>query len=248
VAAGLAALRKPATKLGRQVDLEIDLAVTRALLGEPREAIRSLDQIARVQPHSEIAARARYEIGEIHRRLGRFEKARSEYEESLKERRGTPYSDLAQRKSTAIAARSQAMERLRDAPRVLDAWSKMRAANTDSLGAQLELQAKFEDLATQQLRVAEIDLLELGQPLVSLDEFQAVLTRFPGSMQSARAAFGIAYVYDHELHDAERARAAYAAVARDYPDTPQGRDAQAKLEQSGESGSEGEVQQPSLPR
>ena len=248
VAASLTSLRKSAAKLGRQADLEIEIAVTQALLGEPREAIASLDQLARAQSRTETAARARYEIGEIHRRLGRFEKARSEYDESLKERRGASVSELAQRKSSAIVARNQAKQRLREAPQVIAAWNATRATSADSLGPRLEAEAKYEELANQQLRLAEIDLLELGQPLVALEEFREVLARFPGSMQSARAAFGIAFVYDRELHDRERAHEAYAAVARDYADSPQGREAQSILDRWEDGGAGSEVKEPSTPR
>ena len=117
----------------------------------------------------------------------------------------------------------------------------MREGGTDSLGLRVETEAKYEAMANQQLRMAEIDLFDLGQPLTALDEFQQVLTRFPGSLQSARAAFGIAYVYDHELRDRERAHAAYEKVAHDYAGTPQAREAQAILDGWAAPGAGGEV-------
>jgi tetratricopeptide (TPR) repeat protein len=253
-------LRKPAAKLALQVELDIQIAVTRALCGEPGEAIASLDQIARSQPKTETAAIARFEIGEIYRRLGEFEKARTAYDESLREKQSTRISDQAQRRSTAIVARSQALEALRGAPETLERWEAERrrdaaagaeAADTtgvaaeDSLGERIALEAAYEDLAREQLRVAEIDLLDLDQPLVALREFQEVMTRYPGSLQEPRAAFGIAWIYHHELRDAERARQAYGVVVRDYADSPQGREAREILDRWARSGGMPEVESPS---
>jgi TolA-binding protein len=75
------------------------------------------------------------------------------------------------------------------------------------------------------LRIAEIDLLELDQPLAALHEFEAVLKDYPQSLQSPRAAFGIAWIYEHRLRDSARAKQAYEAVVRDYADTPQANEA-----------------------
>ena len=258
----LLALRKPAAKLGLQVDLDIEIAVTRALCGEPGEAIASLDQISRTQPKTETAAVARFEVGEIYRRLGEFDKAREAYDGSLRERQPTRVSEQAQRKSTAIVARSQSLEALRGAPETLARLQAQRsrdaagdaglaagdttgAAAEDSLGERIALEAAYEDLAREQLRVAEIDLLDLDQPLVALREFQEVMNNYPGSLQEPRAAFGIAWIYHHEMQDAERARQAYTLVVRDYADSPQGREAQEILDRWARTGGMPEVEPPS---
>ena len=132
--------------------------------------------------------------------------------------------------------RTQATERLKEAPEILQRWKELEAepvteatpadsANSEKMGGRIQAQAAFEDLASQLLRIAEIDLLELDQPLVALSEFERVLSDYPGSMQEARAAFGIAWIYDHRLRDSSRAKAAYESVARDHAETPQGREA-----------------------
>jgi hypothetical protein len=130
-----------------------------------------------------------------------------------------------------------AAERLREKPDILKRWKELGAepvANTppsdttgagDKLGKRIQAQAAFEDMASQQLRIAEIDLLELDQPLVALSEFEQVLDDYPGSMQEARAAFGIAWIYDHRLRDPARAKTAYESVVRDHAESPQGREA-----------------------
>lgn len=228
----LLGLRKPASRLGRKDELEIEIAITRAFIGEPEEAGEDLDQMARSSPKTDQSARAHYEIGEIRRRLGFYDQARESYEASLREKRGTSVSPLATRKSTAITARSAALEGLRSEDDVLARWRAAQAdsaAANDSLEARIALTAEFEDLASKQLQVAEIDLLELDQPLLALTEFERVLTHYPGSFSAPKAAFGIAWIYDYRLRDVARAQAAYDRVAREFPTTAQGREAQAIL-------------------
>jgi TolA-binding protein len=262
----LQSLRKAAAKLGRQIEHDIELAVTRALRGETEQAIDDLDQIARTRPKTAISARARYEIGEIHRRRGDLKSARTAYDDATREARGTVAVESAQKKSQAIVAREAASERLARAPEVLGKWHRLggslpalvdaplesalhdssaapdtarsaaaadsaRGGAADSLSSRLALAADFEALAAEQLRVAEIDLLDLDQPLVALREFERVLADYPGSFQAPRAAFAVAWIYDRRLRDAPRARDAYAIVAQTYPDSPQGRAAEAILAQ-----------------
>jgi len=284
--AQLVALRKPAAKLGRQAELDLELAVTRALRGEPDAAQDDLDQIARTQPRTDLAARARYEIGEILRRQGDFSKARAAYDESLREKRDAPVAAQAQRKSSAIVLRTTSQDKLRGAKPVVKRWRDAEAGRplepdpkqkgarpaepgtegkksakgdartgadakdpvADSLGAVIAAQAEFESMAAEQLRVAEIDLLDLDQPLVALREFERVLTDYHGSLQGPRAAFAVAWIHDRRLHDATRARAAYERLVQDYPQTPQGREAQFVLEHWDEPGARPEVKNSFLRR
>lgn len=254
----LMALRKPAAKLGRQMEHDVELAVTRALRDEAEEAQDDLDQIARTQPRTELAARARYEIGEILRRQGEFSKARGAYDESLREKRDATISELAQRKSSAIVLRTTSLDKLRGAKAVLQRWQEAKAGRTpepdpkqkparadsalgDSLGAIIAVQAEFESMAAEQFRVAEIDLLDLDQPLVALREFERVLSEYAGSLQSPRAAFAVAWIHDRRLRDEVRARTAYERLVQDYPETPQAREAQFMLEHWNDPGARPEV-------
>ena len=246
----LVALRRPAAKLGLELEHEIEIAVTRALRGEPDEAIDDLDLIVRTKPRSEISARARYETAEIYRRQGDFVKARANYDEALKEKIDASVSARAKRKSNAIVLRTASLDRLRGSKKVLRRWSEVQSDSTvagvDSVGAQVELAAAFEALASDQLRVAEIDLLELDQPLVALHEFERVLTDFGGSLQGPRAAFAIAWIQDRRLRDMPGARAAYERVVREFADTPQGREAQYLLDHWDDPDAHREVQEPFL--
>jgi TolA-binding protein len=240
-------LRKPAAKLGRQVQLDIELAATRSLRGEPEAAIDDLDLIAREAKDArtpDLAARARYEIGEIHRRGNALPQARESYDQVQKEMHDAPVAEEARKKSAAIQARSQSVEKLRRAPDVLRRWrAQPSSPSPDSIQAVAALQNEFEALAHELLRVAEIDLLELDQPLLALREFEQVLQDYAGSLQCPRAAFAIAWICEWRLRDPERARQAYEVVARDYPDTPQGRQARAILD--GQAQSDGAVIEPS---
>jgi TolA-binding protein len=251
----LQSTRKQAAKLGKQVEHDIELAVTRALRGDRKGAIEDLDQIARTRPKSAISSRARYEIGEIHRRSGDLVAARTAYDEAARETNAAPTVAVARKKSSAIASREMSRERLATAPAVLQRWHALggtlpnavaasldaaladtaaavadsavaSATPADSLAARLTLASDFEALAAEQLRVAEIDLLDLDQPLVALREFERVLTHYADSAQAPRAAFAIAWIYDYRLRDRTRARGAYENVAQAYPATAQGRAAQ----------------------
>ncbi len=245
----LTALRKPAAKLGLETEHDVELAVTRALRGEPDEAIDDLDLIVRTKPHTDISARARYETAEIFRRQGEFAKARENYDAALKEKPESSVSARAKRKTNAILLRTGSLDRLRGSKAVLRRWREAQSdsgvavaavaaadtvagavAKVDSVGAQVTLAADFEALAGEQLRVAEVDLLELDQPLVALREFERVLTDFAGSLQGPRAAFAIAWIQDRRLQDMPRARAAYERIVREFADTPQAREAQDLLD------------------
>jgi TolA-binding protein len=243
----LQSLRKSAAKLGRQVELDIELAATSSLRGDPEAALDDLDLIARAAKDArnpEMAARARYEIGEIHRRANQLTKARDAYDQAQKEKPDAVVVEAARKKSQAIQARGAAIDKLRRAPEVLQRWrARPEPPPPDSLTAAAALETDYESLAHELLRVAEIDLLDLDQPLVALREFEQVLHDYPGSLQSPRAAFAIAWIYEWRLRDAERAHAAYAVVARDYPDTPQGRQARAILD--GQASSDAGVIEPS---
>ena len=245
----LQSMRKLAAKQGKQTEHEIELAVTRALRGDPENAREDLDQIARLKPKTAISARARFEIGEIHRRAYDLDAARQAYDDASRETNGIPIIDLARRKSAAIGARKSAQERLANAPEVLKRWGARNGARNaplpaavdslqtsavaaaDSVSAtgvpdELALATDFEAMAAEQLRVAEIDLLDLDQPLVALREFERVLAEYAGSLQAPRAAFAIAWIYDHRLRDPQRAREAYRSVADGFPESAQGRAAE----------------------
>jgi TolA-binding protein len=238
---GLQNLRKRATKLGHEMEHRIEIDVTLSLMGQPDAAIADLDQVARTRSHDDVGAQAWFQLGEIQRRLGRFSKAQEAYAAAERVKPDTPLALEAKKKNAAIQARTQASQELREAPQVLQRW---RAAHgqapqptgaadprgQDSLSAAVEVETKFEKMAAALLRVAEIDLFELDQPRLALREFQRVLTEFPGSGQSPRAAFAIGWIYENNLHDRSRAISAYDGVMRDYPDSPQAREARERYE------------------
>jgi tetratricopeptide (TPR) repeat protein len=231
-------MRDDAEKLQNLAQHDIEIAVTRALQGSPGRAIADLDVIARSNLRAEAAATAYYEIGEIHRRQGDLEDARDSYNEAVRQGADKSVHALAQRKAQAITERLTAMENLKEAEEVLAERRELQGLRPPAPGEeggtlalqdprrQAENQVRFEELAAQLMRVAEIDLVELGQPRLALREYELVLSEFEGSSQSARAAFAIAWIYQHRLNDTEHALRAYRRVLRDYPESPQARDAQ----------------------
>lgn len=273
--AQLMGLRKPAAKLGRQAEHAVEMAVTRALRGAAEDAQDDLDQIARSQPRTDLALRARYEVGEILLRQGDFAKARAAYDEALREKRDGPVAELAQRRSSAIVSRTASVDKLRGAKTAVSRWRDVEAgrpveidpkqkpahpadlkdgkgtkdaatAAGDSLGVIIAVQAEFESMAAEQLRVAEIDLFDLDQPLLALREFERVLTDYKGSLQGPRAAFAVAWIHDRRLRDDKRAHEAYETLVQDYPGTPQAREAQSILEHWNDPGARPEVKSSSL--
>ncbi len=232
----LHSLRKAARKRGFELALRVDLALTVAFLGNPDAAISELDQIARSDPRGNTGAEAQYAIGEIHRRRGNLQAAQQAYDAAQRIARNSDAGQAAIQRGLAIRARAAALEQLKDAPEVLRRWRIVQGQEepadadsdlmgADSTSARLEVDLRFEEFAAHLLRVAEIDLLELDQPRLALREFQRVLRDYPGSGSSARAAFAIGWIYEMVLLDAARALAAYDNVVRDYPRSPQARQA-----------------------
>jgi TolA-binding protein len=235
----LLGLRDDAEKLKLLSQLDIEIAVTRALQGSPGRAIVDLDVIARNNLRYDPAGSAYYEIGEIHRRQGELERARDSYNEAARQGTNQETHRLAREKSQAITERSGAMAKLKDAREVLEARRQLQNLVAPGAGQttltlqdprdEAENQVRFEELATQLMRVAEIDLVELDQPRLALREYQMVLTEFAGSSQGPRASFAIAWIYEHRLSDRGSALRAYEDVLRDYPESPQARDARAMV-------------------
>jgi len=237
----LADMRKAAEKLESQKAWtlpvhDIEMAVTRSLQGSPDRAITDLDAIARSFTRTRIASDAYYEIAEIQRRQGDLDKARESYNQAARENGATAQVKAqATRKSQAIAERAAAMERLKNARQVLEERRQLQGlVAPDAADSVLTLQdprqeaenqVQFEELATSLMRVAEIDLVELDQPRLALREYQMVLSEFPGTSQGPRALFAAAWIYQNRLGDRARALSTYRAVLRDYPDSPQARDA-----------------------
>jgi TolA-binding protein len=230
-------MRDQAEKLRNIAQHDIEIAVTRALQGSPGRAIADLDVIARSNLRAEAAATAYYEIAEIHRRQGDLEEARNSYNEAVRQGTDKSVHNLARRKAQAITERLAAADKLKQAQEVLEERRQLQGlvAPTAGEGDALSLQdprtkaendVRFEELASQLMRVAEIDLVELGQPRLALREYELVLSEFGGSSQSARAAFAIAWIYEHRLNNKVQALEAYRRVLRDYPESPQARDAE----------------------
>lgn len=229
-------LRKPARKLGLELEVRIELALTTAFLGDADQAIDDLDQIARTDVRGQTGARAQFAIGEIQRRRGRLQEALEAYEAAQRVGRNSDLGQQAVQKSVAIRARSAALERLSDAAEVRRRWRVAQGLEApgrddgdllgpDSTDVRLDIELRYAESAGHLLRVAEIDLLELEQPRLALREFQRLLRDYPGSAASARAAYAIGWIYDTVLLDVPRALAAYDVVMRDYPYSPQARQA-----------------------
>jgi TolA-binding protein len=228
-----------ARKVARDQTHRIELAVTRGMLGYPEQALDELDDIARDRPNTPVAAQAYYEMGEIHRREGDFNAARGAYDQVSRQRQGSkvPVTELARAKSIAITARSTAVQQLKDREKVLREWRivngleapdapRVYTSERDSVEAHVTAERQYEAMASQLMRLAEVDLFELDQPRLALREFQRVLEEFPGSTQCPRAAFAIAWIYDNMLADAPRALRAYESITVDYPESVQAREAQ----------------------
>ncbi len=257
---GLDDLRKPARKLGLELGLRVELASTVALLGDPDGAIAELDQIARTDPRGVTGAQAHYAIGEIQRRRGNLREAQVAYDAAQRISRNSDVGQLAQKKSLAIRARGAALEKLENAPEVRRRLRVARGLEApvdadadlmgpDSIRTRLDAELRYEETAAALLRVAEIDLLELDQPRLALREFQRMLRDYPNSGASPRAAFAIGWIYDTVLLDTPRALDAYDAVVREYPGSPQARQAResAHLLRTASSQSTSEVQPSSQP-
>ncbi len=157
-------------------------------------------------PRSSYSAEAYYRIGTIYQeRLDSLGHAQKAFSKVAGEYANSPFAESAIQKSTSI-------KRLME----LD-----RAEESDAGSA--------ERLAEKRFLAAEIQLTRLDEVDVAVSNYSAVVDSFPGTSYAPKAAFAVAWIYDSEKKDRDRAVEMYRRVITLYPRSPQARGAIERL-------------------
>lgn len=104
-----------------------------------------------------------------------------------------------------------------DAKKLLNAYSAFVNANRD------------HELAPEFMFNAGRLSSTTGKPRKAIELFTDLHDNFPGYKKRTEAAYLVAFIYDSQLNDREKARAAYEKVIELYPDSPWADDAQASI-------------------
>jgi TolA-binding protein len=95
-----------------------------------------------------------------------------------------------------------------------------------SISKLLRLRKSIADGGTEgkelvQFDLAEIELFQFDNHDKALRAYEQFLVDFPASELAPKAAYAVAYIYDYVMSDTVKARAAYEAVAAQYPESQQ---------------------------
>ena len=149
-------------------------------------------------PRSIYSAEANYHIGVIYQeKLDSLSKAQKAYAKVAGEYADSEFAAIAIQKSTSIK-------------RLLE----LEQSSGEGAGGH-------EQIAEKRFLAAEIQLTRLGEIDLALTNYTAVLDSFPGTSHAPQAAFAVAWIYDQEKRDRERAVEMYRRVISIYPRSPQ---------------------------
>jgi len=159
-------------------------------------AIDTYKTVAVSYPRSPFSAEAHYRLGEIYQdKLDSLQIAEREFNEVSGQSASSPFADEAISRSSAISK----LLKLRD--------SLKSGAAVDSAGVEFDL--------------AELELFQFKNYVKALGGYKKVLDEYPDSELAPKAAYAIAYIYDVNMGDAQKAREAYEHVVNRYPESQQ---------------------------
>ncbi len=184
-------------------------------------AIDTYKSVAVSYPRSVFSAEAHFRLGEIYQdKLDSLQIAEQQFNEVPGQYAGSPFADEAISRSSAIS-------------KLLKLRSSLESgAAVDSAGVEFDL--------------AEIELFQFKNYDKSLEGYKKMLEKYPDNELAPRAAYAIAYIYDVNLGDAEKARQAYEHVVSRYPASQQAEFARQALTrlQTGQPPEQPPAQQP----
>ena len=179
----------------RRGEVMLLMAEIRERENELDRAIPLLENVASEFPNTPEAAEALYRIGIIRQvRQGDSEAALEAFQSASEQAGGSVYGGMAQ-------------ERRRALEEILSVRESLESAEGDSTAAE----ARF--------RLAENQLLLLGDSRAALDEYRGLLEEFPDSPWAPRAAYALCYIYRYEMADTLAALGAADRLMEDYPES-----------------------------
>jgi len=152
--------------------------------------------VCKMNARTENAAWGWYKRGELHLDFGSITVAKTEFDSAAAQIKSGEVLELALQKSASIAK--------------LQEFRNLLESGSDSIDV---------DVVGTELALAEMYLLELGQPDSALSEYEFVIENYPEDSLAPKAAYGIGWVYAYSKKNREMADSAFAALLKAYPES-----------------------------
>lgn len=177
---------------------EVDLRIgdVHYLLTDTTSAIEVWSDVCWEHPKTENAAWGWYKRGDLHLDFGDVTTAKVEFDSAAAQIRTGEVYELALLKSSSIAR--------------LQEFKNQLAEANDSTDI---------DIVRTELALAEMFILELGQPDSALAQYAYIVENYPDDSLAPKAAYGLGYVYAHSKKDRELADSAFAELLIKYPNS-----------------------------
>ncbi len=189
-------LRKNEDFYSRWPEVDLRIGDVHYLMTDTTSAIEVWSSVCENNYRTENAAWGWYKRGCLHLDFGAMTIAKSEFDSAAAQVSSGEVRELALQKSASIAR--------------LQEFKDMLANGTDSI--------EVEVVGTE-LALAEMYLLELGQPDSALSEYKFIVENYPEDTLAPKAAYGVGWIYANSKKDRNRADSAFAALLKQYPES-----------------------------
>jgi len=189
-------LRKNDSYYTRWPEVDLRIGDVHYLLDDTTSALDVWYEVCRDFPKTINSAWGWFKRGDLHLDYGIIGIAKIEFDSAAAQVREGEVYELALQKSSSIAR--------------LQEFIDLLASHTDSSGI---------DIVSTELALAEMYILELGQPDSALSQYRYVLENYPKDTLAPKAAYGVGYVYAITKRDRDRADEAFADLLVRYPES-----------------------------
>lgn len=189
-------LRKNDSYYTRWPEVDLRIGDVHYLLDDTTSALGVWYEVCRDFPKTMNSAWGWFKRGDLHLDYGIIGIAKVEFDSAAAQIREGEVYELALQKSSSIAR--------------LQEFKELLASHTDSSGI---------DIVSTELALAEMYILELGQPDSALSQYRYVLENYPKDTLAPKAAYGVGYVYAITKRDKDRADEAFADLLVRYPES-----------------------------
>ncbi len=189
-------LRKNDDFFTRWPEVDLRIGDVHYLMTDTTSAIDIWSDVCLDNPRTENSAWGWYKRGDLHLDFGAITVAKTEFDSAAAQIKSGEVYELALQKSSSIAR--------------LQEFKSIFANQSDSVEV---------DVVGTELALAEMYLLELGQPDSALSQYNFILENYPEDSLAPKAAYGIGYVYAYSMNDRQMADSAFAELLSNYPES-----------------------------
>lgn len=189
-------LRKNEDFFARWPEVDLKMGDVHYLLGDTTTAIETWRLVCRDFARTENSAWGWFKRASLHLDYAIMAIAKAEFDSSAAQVPSGKVRELALQKSASIAK--------------LQSFKDALSKQSDSVKV---------DIAATELALAEMYLLELGQPDSALSEYRYIVENYPADSLAPKAAYGVGYVYAYAKKDRALADSAFAALLKIYPES-----------------------------